>query len=71
MSPLTSLFYKDRGKTKRLSRWHAGVASCSMLAFAVLVINFVLLVWAVSKKGIHHGYGKRFLLSRCCVVMIK
>ncbi|RDW57309.1 hypothetical protein BP5796_12759 [Coleophoma crateriformis] len=43
----------------RLSGWRAGVAFCLMTDFGTLVINFVLLVWAVGKHSVTHGYAQR------------
>jgi hypothetical protein len=37
--------------------WRAGVLSCSLVAFSVLIINFTLKIWATVTCRVESGFG--------------
>lgn len=51
----------DHQRRRRLQGWRFGVASSAALATLVLVINFVLVVWASLSHSLHDGIGRLYV----------
>lgn len=59
-SSIVISMYHDNLEKKhnpRLSGWRAGILSCSLTAFGVLIINLILMIWAIAKHKLDAGYG--------------
>ena len=44
-------------RLKKLEGYHFGVLCCAVVAAVVLIINLILIIWAVSSSGVQNGLG--------------